>query len=128
MEHAGYVHIKALLDNPSKKYAGNYYQLLKQKDRELLRGCLASFHDELTTRKRRYEDLQKLAETLEKSMGAANLVRELSSDSEVESPRDKRAKKFEESKTAKPTGWFTFGSSAVPLPSASSTTTGPAKV
>ena len=117
-EHLGYVHMEKLLEKPTKKFASAYYQLMDQEERELLRGCLAKFHGELSMRKRKYEELQKIAETLEKLMGAANLVRELSSDSEAESPRDKRANTREQSKSVQPaaSSWSIFGRGAQPPP------------
>ena len=116
-QHPGYVHMEAIVGG-SKKYACGYYQLLVPEKRELLRGCLANFHGELNERKRRYEELQKIADKLEKHMGAANLVRELSSDSEAESPRDKRAKTREQSKFVQPaaSSWSIFGRGAQPPP------------
>ena len=116
-EHLGYVHLEKLLEKPTKKFASAYYQLLGQDERELLRGCLAKFHGELTMRKRKYEEHQKIAETLQKLMDAANLVRELSSDSEAESPRDKRAKLRDETKNVQQaSGWNFFGRGAAPPP------------
>lgn len=117
-EHAGYEHMQAIVGG-SKKYACGYYQLLAPEKRELLRGCLANFHGELNERKRRYEELQKIADKLEKHMGAANLVRDLSSDSEAESPRDKRMKMREQIKTvqaAASSSWSIFGRGAQPPP------------
>ena len=117
-EHLGYEHMQAIVGG-SKKYACGYYQLLVPEKRELLRGCLASFHAELNERKRKYEDLQKIADKLEKHMGAANLVRDLSSDSEAESPRDKRMKMREQIKTvqaAASSSWSIFGRGAQPPP------------
>lgn len=117
LEHVGYVHMEKLLERPSKKFATGYYQLLGHEDREQLRSCLARFHNELNARKRRFDELKQIADKLETLMGAANLVRDLSSDSEVESPRDKRAKAREETKTAEPTStssWTLFGRAPVP--------------
>jgi hypothetical protein len=118
-EHPGYEHMKAIVGG-SKKYACGYYQLLVPEKRELLRGCLANFQGELNEKKRRYEELQKIADKLEKHMGAANMVRELSSDSDAESPRDKRAKTREVSKAAEPaaasSSWTLFGRGAQPPP------------
>ena len=92
--------------------------MLVPEKRELLRGCLANFHAELNEKKRKYEELQKIADKLEKHMGAANMVPELSSDSEVESPRDRRAKTREQIKTVQATssGWSIFGRGAQPPP------------
>ena len=125
-EHAGYTHMRKLLDKGSKKYAVIYYQTLEFAEREHLRGCLALFHKELQKRKKSYDELKKDADTLEEQMDAINFAKELSEDPEVESP-PKKAKEDETARQPTPVNWSFLGMGGGSSSSAS-TASGPAKV
>ena len=125
-EHAGYTHMRKLVDKGSKKYAVIYYQTLEFAEREHLRGCLALFHKELQKRKKSYDELKKDADTLEEQMAAINFAKELSEDPEVESP-PKKAKEDESARQPTAVNWSFLGMGGGSSSSAS-TASGPAKV
>ena len=126
-QHSGYVHMEEIMNNRSRKFAVAYYKTLNQQKREDLRGCLARLHSELETRKKAFEDLERIADKIDDLMKAPNqLTREISSDSEYESPRQKRARVRASTQALAPAQapapassgrWlpFSFGGSAVPL-------------
>ena len=122
-QHSGYVHMEEIMKNRSRKFAVAYYQTLNQQKREDLRGCLARLHSELETRKKAFEDLERIADKIDDLMKAPNqLMREISSDSEYESPRQKRARvrastmaPQAQAQAPAPSGsWFSFGGLAAP--------------
>lgn len=87
--------MNAIMEKRSKKFAVNYYQLLSQEKREELRGCIAKLHGELESRRRAFEELERITDKIDDLMTAPNqLTREISTDDEYESPRhrDKRAR------------------------------------
>ena len=124
-EHAGYRHMQIILDKRSKNYAVSYYKLLSMEQREELRGCLARLNGELEARRRAFEELENITEKMNILMSAPNqLTREISSDSEIDSPRNKRQRSKAVPATVAPvapvasssSGWGFFGGSGNPPP------------
>ena len=126
-QHPGYVHMKEIIGKRSKKFAVAYYQPLNPEKRADLQSCIAQLHGELDSKRRAFEELEKIADKIDDLMKGPNqLTREISSDSEYESPRHKRARARSASQAIAPAqapapassgSWlpFSFGGSAVPL-------------
>lgn len=127
-EHPGFEHMNAIIAKRSKKFAVAYYQPLNAEKRADLQSCIAQLHGELESKRKAFEELEKIADKIDDLMKGPNqLTRGISSDSEYESPRDRRSKKrsaaqaMTQASAPVAAGWlpFSFGgaraSTAAPL-------------
>ena len=87
-EHDGYTFLEKVLGKKSN-FIKAYYQTLTDEERELLRGCMAKFHQEYGIAKAHFDAMTENHKTILEVATIMNTTTELSDGDE--SPRAKRA-------------------------------------